>query len=486
MWQVDVSGGGASVIVDGHPSRKELLAAAGRVSASSAVQISRGLVEREFTTSQDPWVEPISRWAEEAASGDRSSELSVFRPVEGTVGLRSPSLGTRVWQEPSTLIAAVPAGATLSVTYGGFGQSRDSAPVGKHERVPILDGVWFVGEQSTAIQFESNPSRYDNLGDWKVSRGLNWIIRGAIYGGLLVARIVRHGFERANVRPPISDPGFQHRLATEERDHPNVARFIPRLEQLGAGSVRGRCVIIVHGTFSCAVPAAEAIYARAGQGCYVRFEHDTFRSIDENAKDLCEQILRTCGKGCELLLLGHSRGGLVACRAAAFLQMDGHRSVQVWTHGTPHRGTPLAGYRGQLSTAIFSCLYRLCGRLRNDQIHATLVEGAFAYLLRDHRLPIGVEVMRPGSPWLESHEHLSTRLQDLRTWGGRTDPRGATAGIALLRGLQHVFFPTEENDLVVPTASALLGASATRLDGCHHFGYYEQPTILDEIAKWAT
>ena len=101
----------------------------------------------------------------------------------------------------------------------------------------------------------------------------------------------------------------------------------------------------MHGTLACGLAHLRElapVMPAVPELRLLRYEHDTFLSIRDNAVDLVEQLSKiAAGPNTRIVLVGHSRGGLVARKAAALLVKDGGPRVAVATFGAPHRGTPV-------------------------------------------------------------------------------------------------------------------------------------------------
>jgi hypothetical protein len=135
-----------------------------------------------------------------------------------------------------------------------------------------------------------------------------------------------------------TDPSQKARLQRLQRDYPQHAQRIPDLERSITVPQRP-LVVFVHGTASCGLVNLVQldISKLTTKNNWYRYEHDTFLPLSTNAKELAKKIEIRYPNG-PLLLVGHSRGGLVARAAGALLF---GRDVHVWTFGTPHLGTPL-------------------------------------------------------------------------------------------------------------------------------------------------
>jgi triacylglycerol esterase/lipase EstA (alpha/beta hydrolase family) len=136
-------------------------------------------------------------------------------------------------------------------------------------------------------------------------------------------------------------------------------------------------------------PASAAVY---------RFEHDTFLTIADNAEELAGLV----GKRLQvprLLLIGHSRGGLVARQAAGILARNGYRAaVDVWTFGTPHMGTPLV----RAGATLLNLLIRLGEEVVNALPAVAPLTRALSWLLPSPELPPGIASLGENSEVLRT------------------------------------------------------------------------------------
>jgi hypothetical protein len=144
---------------------------------------------------------------------------------------------------------------------------------------------------------------------------------------------------------PGKDPEWLNRLGayTQALDPMGLVDQHPELAAVGDYTVTDP-IVWVHGTVSCGLAHLRQLLRIVPYGRTVyRFEHDTFRDIDENIDQLVDQLRRKVSADTSrVILIGHSRGGLVARGAARELAPD-HPEVdfEVVTLGTPHTGTPL-------------------------------------------------------------------------------------------------------------------------------------------------
>lgn len=208
---------------------------------------------------------------------------------------------------------------------------------------------------------EAPASGFDELIVWRIYSGANSIIReawtlarkgvhrllmGAIDGPCFaVGRAVRSRSRTLDAER--GDPTFSLRLGWAEK---KIAADQLQ-ERLAAEAGKfGDAAVVVHGTMSTAVHFAAAVSRCTPPGVPVlRFEHDTWRSLEENAAELAG-LLESHVQG-STVLVAHSRGGLVATRAAQKLQVRTSNSPSVITLGSPFDGTAMAvaadvGYMG--------------------------------------------------------------------------------------------------------------------------------------------
>ena len=225
-----------------------------------------------------------------------------------------------------------------------------------------------------------------------------------------------------------------------------------------------------------------------------------------------------------MLIVGHSRGGLVARAAAAKLP---NREIHVWTFGTPHRGTPLIqaaeGARrivtatAALGLGMFlvptwtmGLLLRMGCKIVSGIPVPDVQTAAWSFFLSDRKLPEGFSDMAENSPWLravdfydpifqrnESSAITSARTNKelwpeddgwctgnnfLRTYAGEFDETfSMKTGYTLMTGSADAMFENKANDLVVSTDSATLGKNYRILADCTHFDFFDDSTLQSDI-----
>ncbi|HLL46168.1 MAG TPA: alpha/beta fold hydrolase, partial [Longimicrobiaceae bacterium] len=80
----------------------------------------------------------------------------------------------------------------------------------------------------------------------------------------------------------------------------------------------------------------------ASRADYWRYTYPTFNSLDDAALDLATHLRNQFMGRSDVVLVGHSMGGLVARRAAQLLNGGSVQIARVITLGTPHRGSEAA------------------------------------------------------------------------------------------------------------------------------------------------
>ncbi len=430
--------------------------------------------------------------------------------------------------------------------------------VARHDRTTL---VFAVQEDVESITLEYQPTPIDTM-QWRgVSRSVegieqSWVesrfyvgARSATLLGLHPLRTytpIPTGWERAKVetgrrtgmcaatvlrtlgkwaKELNTDPMFDTRLRYAENLHGQRGWPLLTGAQLPAS---GRMWVLVHGTLSSCYQAFEGLPTSVfGADPVFRFEHDTCAELSSNEDALCDCLVRA-SPGVEIVLLAHSRGGLIARAAGKRLTHAGDLrderltaplNVRVLTFGTPHRGTPLVdqasgildlglldGVFGLLTSLLpgpwlptlfgwfapaagqqlLSLLARMgtgnhVGDARYD---ATLVATTYS-LLRAGKLPKGIDDMRDSSSYLKLLERAMSPWPGCHAWAGAfdidSDPDGF--GIAFEQELSKGIFSGSANDLVIPTESARAFGNATTLRGCSHSGYFSRRDVQDALTN---
>jgi hypothetical protein len=336
------------------------------------------------------------------------------------------------------------------------------------EITPIL--VWraYVGENTASVDGTSDIE----LGKWK-RVGFAVTTRTTYLIGRVAMTI------NSRRRPLTRDPTRARRLAKWTADQSAIVQGCPELGS--AYPTQHRAVIAVHGTMSCAIPMAMALKGTISSDVNVfRFEHDTWAPIYNNVTDLMNLLRNADQPDLDLVLVGHSRGGLIVRQVADHIRRENLAwKVQVVTLGTPFLGTPLVqAARGTVVGLRYMIgMIRVAGGPMLD-VGTRLV----GLMLRDPPPP-GIGAMSPDADYLAPYRDYPADVD--HAFAGKIDidtqPKGY--GLASLAGFGQAAFGRESNDLVVPTASALgRHASPTgHTVDCDHFTFFDQDPVRQAI-----
>jgi pimeloyl-ACP methyl ester carboxylesterase len=464
------------------PSLAQVLAKARTAEASNVVQHleeeqSVALVGN-FVASHDA----IARWsalaeAEAAAhSADASGKVESMEEALGYFAVTNIDSrpDTLAWHDHTTAIIRIPRNAghiTIDYTPSQPDEARVKRYTDRvspqHELETILDARGYYGTDSAVIDH------------WTSMRRNGWGFRASIagMGGYIVARVLRR-LKRS--QPALAnDPTFAARLARMLELYPAVGDSCPDLARVADIRNHADAIVFVHGTVSSSIQSLKDLCAnRVSATPIYRFEHDTFRPIHENANQLA-RLIGTSVRAHRILLVGHSRGGLVARIAVARLRADKYPGeIYLQTFGTPHEGTPLADVGGQFLNLVL--------RLGCDVIGSVAAlfpaVAAYSYLIDCPTLPLGIEVMRQASPVLGALNAASD-ASNTRCWSSRFDiDKGPSGFGAFVTGGLGGMMSGIDHDLVVPTASALaFGTPEQPLLACSHVNYFSQPAVKQGI-----
>jgi pimeloyl-ACP methyl ester carboxylesterase len=215
------------------------------------------------------------------------------------------------------------------------------------------------------------------------------------------------------------------------------------------------------------------------------FPHDSLtHSVEKNADDLLAK-LRNLGLP-PTILVGHSRGGLVA-RAAAVKNAKAQSGDKIEiramvTFGTPHNGAALAELPGG---AIF---VSLLGQAAGQSARVASIGDVLSCYLADESFP-GVSDLKPVRTKKEYLDTLQSAEGNLahneripiKRIGGTAKPSGAIAW------LWKRVTGSDENDLVVELKSSLpYGArnGDQMIKGCDHFSYFKDYSRIEEAQQF--
>jgi pimeloyl-ACP methyl ester carboxylesterase len=233
-------------------------------------------------------------------------------------------------------------------------------------------------------------------------------------------------------------------------------------------------MVFVHGTLSCALQSLKDLFPTTPHDELVfRFEHDTFARIGENGRELAT-LIRDKLPVKRLVLVAHSRGGLVARIAAALLQREHFGGeVRLLTFGTPHAGTPLV----RVSSGLLNLLLKLGSPIVGGVPLMTPILAAFFNVYNFSSLPDGISVMHESS---EALQLLNTGggSHHVECWGSEFDPASNESGFGIdTENVLTGVMGQPPHDLVVPTASALAWGTKQPPLTCSHDRYFERNEV---------
>ena len=223
-----------------------------------------------------------------------------------------------------------------------------------------------------------------------------------------------------------TDPTMWPRVESMERKYPQVATMIPRLRE-GPLITIPAATVFVHGTISCGLACLKDLYPgpadRPPEPTF-RYEHDTFKPLHENGSDLGERILERLRVDL-LILVAHSRGGLVARCARTHLESRGYAGeIHLVTAGTPHRGTPIV----KMASNVMNMFLKFGDEVLGAVPVASPIVKAYSILWDAPTLPRGIAAME------EDSDAIGARIYDrpdrVQSWGSDFDIATSAPGFS--------------------------------------------------------
>src|SRR6185503_1234524 len=348
----------------------------------------------------------IESWALDAEFAARSFEFEGggrIQAVDGALAYFLPSQldadaqakpTTVAWHELTTVLLALDAADTeVELTYdpGPYGelrveQMRYRYATPEHRLETSVDWRGYLGTQSGVFDGRNTMRR----------RGSSFVTTIRARAGLFVGTILRR-LTRAQPAPLKDWTASERRLRMFEK-HRELSRVCPSLDAIGPFKGES-AMVFVHGTMSCGLQGLSDLIpgpAAVPPGPVFRFEHDTFEELIANGDDLANLICTKLDVE-RLLLVAHSRGGLVARCAKARLRGSYAAEVRLMTFGTPHLGTPLVAMGGKLLNMLCTAGEELAGAIP----HVGPLAKAYSYLFDSPELPPGIEAMAEDSQALD-------------------------------------------------------------------------------------
>jgi len=336
----------------------------------------------------------------------------------------------------------------------------------------VVEWRAYFGEQSAIMDGLSALRR-------RITGGLERTARIAMGGAGVIVGTVLAGWCWL-MRRQMGDPARHVRRLWFDRMLKSELGQCKDLRDLGDAQAEKCAIVLVHGTISCAGAIIAQLPAGATRGWH-RFEHDTFKPVAANAERLAELLQQKLPQS-RVLLVSHSRGGLVSTLAAMLLQKRGRRDIEVFAVGTPFGGTPVA----MLGGAAIGLFARLGSMSIQGVAQCSLVTAALARILAfQSGAPRGISDMCPGESFLAALPLAASGVAGT-TYGAAFDINGAqTAMGAFAVSAAGKIFSGAPNDLVVALASTNMSTwPAGKPLGCGHTEYFREPSLLDEIRMW--
>lgn len=343
-----------------------------------------------------------------------------------------------------------------------------------HELETVLDWRAYIGHETGIVD------------GWTLMRqsGRGYIASLVGATGFVVATALRRITTKEITLT--ADPRRGSRLAEMEAAWPYIADSCPRLDEIDAIDA-DVAMVFVHGTASCAVAGLKDLFSLATQGFSVpgrvlRFEHDTFVPITDNAQAL-SQLITDRLRVRKLLIAAHSRGGLVACDAAKLLKDAGYAGdVTVYSFGTPYQGTPLVA----MGKKALNLLMKLGEEIATNlpvPVLSPLAKAMF-YVMEAPTLPKGIMAMNEDAEGLAYLQRSASAIR-LLSWGSHYDVMRGSAGFGVgAEGFLLGALNGREHDLVVTRPSALACGSAQPALDCSHVHYFRTPQVRDAIEQF--
>jgi hypothetical protein len=273
--------------------------------------------------------EPIAAFAASAEKESREFEWSTGTRVsaldDGAIGLsfldtKGAAPVVIAWHEPTAVILSMDDDSReVLIEYVPDEAAEDRLRrlrykygAGDHRLETIFDWRGYFGPQSATID-GSNEMQPDGPG---------FVTRFRGRASHLVGRVLRRlTFGHPSLH---KDPLAIRRERAASAEYPQIAHLCPVLSERNPVTDK-HALVFVHGTASCGLQGLKDLLPFPPPPGYPvrRFEHDTFAPILDNATELTRLIDKTIRVD-RLLMVAHSRGGLVARAAVDDLIRDGY------------------------------------------------------------------------------------------------------------------------------------------------------------------
>jgi hypothetical protein len=335
---------------------------------------------------------------------------------------------------------------------------RHASP--EHKLETIFEWRGYFGRQSAVVDGWNTMRR----------RGRNFFATVRAKGGLLVGFVLRRLSRPQKILD--RDPTYPSRLALMNAQYPDVAKEIPDLSTIPAVQ-RDAVLVFVHGTMSCGIQNLKDLHPLHIRIPTFRYEHDTFRPLQENGAELAELISsRVQAKTCtSSVIRGEAwwRGWLLKS-SARFLMPVRSACTRSELLISAHRS--LKSAQGSSICCLRSAV-TLPGRFR----WSVPLASAFSYVIDMPGFPPGLDVMREDSDALALLNEIGDPA-DTECWASEFDMNAGPSGFGVeLEGVLIGSLGAIPNDLVVPASSALAFGTPHALLNCSHVQYFGQPQV---------
>jgi hypothetical protein len=444
--------------------------------APNALEYLRAEAENE-NASRDA----IQHWSKKAA--EASQELGWRGPGKieaiedalayfNTGAAASSTPETIAWHDATSVIIPLTGLHDIEIEYIPSPRDENRAARFKHDYCTdchkietVLDWRGYFGTQSAVV---------DGWSEFRREAGA-YVLRLRARAGFLVGSVLR----RITRKQPSfeNDPTAPGRLIEMSERYPAIVESYPDLSSM-ASVTTGRAVVFVHGTVSCGIQGLKDM-PNLSVPAY-RYEHDTFRPVQENAAELAG-LIQTRIEAKNLLLVAHSRGGIVARLAMAELSRRGYNGdVELFTFGTPHAGTPLVN----IGSKLLNVLFKLGEEIVNGVPVVSVLSKGYSFLMDAPSLPEGIDVMRQNSSALSILNAVGDSKR-VSCWGSVFDIEAGPSGYGVeVEGVLMGAMGGIAHDLIVPRDSALAFGAKQRELRCSHSNYFLEPDVFDAIENF--
>jgi hypothetical protein len=238
--------------------------------------------------------------------------LAYYPPADEPAKPLSSVPDTLVWHDRTLVVIPIaPDVEEIAIEYAP--DLRDENRVARmqqiafqgHKLETVFEWRGYFGQQSAVID------------GWNAMRGhgKNFLTKMRTKAGFLVGFVLRRLSRPQKVLD--RDPTYASRLNSMIARYPDVAKDIPDLTAIPVMH-SDSALVFVHGTVSCGIQNLKDLYPAHIRIPTFRFEHDTFRPLQENGVELAELISPEFGLGKSISLGIHVEDSWHASRGRNF------------------------------------------------------------------------------------------------------------------------------------------------------------------------